>query len=42
MTHAGLTVSPKELTKGKMLGVSMIERWESASGQLGWHIGLFQ
>ena len=41
MIHAGLTASPKKLTKDKMLGVSMIERWESALGQLGWHIGLF-
>ena len=42
MIHACLTAPPKKLTKDKMLGASMIERWESASGQLGWHIGLFQ
>ena len=42
MIHACLTAPPKQLTKDKMLGVSMIERWELASGQLGRHIGLFQ
>ncbi len=42
MIHVCLPVPPKQLTKDKMLGVSMIERWELASGQLGRHIGLFQ
>jgi len=42
MIYTYLTAPSKKLTKDKMLGVSMIERWELASGQLGRHIGLFQ
>ena len=42
MIHAVFYCAAKKLTKDKMLGVSMIERWELASGQLGRHIGLFQ